>query len=32
MTRVWTNAAAAALLLLTSSFALAMDEKPDATI
>ena len=32
MTRVWTNAAAAALLLLTSSFALAMDERPDATI
>ena len=32
MTRVWINAAAAALLVLTSSFALAVDEKPDATI
>jgi hypothetical protein len=32
MTRVWTNAASAALFLMTSGFALAMDEKPDATI
>ena len=32
MTRVWINAAAAAMLVLTSSFALAVDEKPDATI
>ena len=31
MTRAWTNAAAAALLLMTSSFAMAADE-PDATI
>ena len=32
MIRVWTNAATAALLLLTSSFALAADEMPDATL
>ncbi len=32
MTRVWTKAAAAALLVLTSSFALAANEPPDATI
>ena len=32
MTRVWTKAAAAALLVLASSFALAAHEKPDATI
>jgi hypothetical protein len=32
MTRVWTNVTAAALFLLTSGFALAADEKPDATI
>jgi hypothetical protein len=32
MTRIWTNAAAAALLLLTSGLALAAEETPDATI
>ena len=32
MTRDWTKAAVAALFLLTSSFALAADEKPDATL
>jgi hypothetical protein len=32
MTRDWTKAAAAALFLLTSSFALAADEQPDATL
>ena len=32
MTRVWTKAAAAAVFLVASSFAFAMDEKPDATI
>src|SRR5262249_42978276 len=32
MTRVWTNATAAVLLLLTSGFAMAVQETPDATI
>jgi hypothetical protein len=32
MTRVWTHAAAAALLVLTSAFALVADETPDARI
>jgi hypothetical protein len=32
MTRTWTHAAAAALLVFASAFALAADETPDATI
>jgi hypothetical protein len=32
MTRIWTKAATAALLIFTSGFALAADKTPDATI